>query len=136
VGGFPDRVIMDEDVLLCARLLRAGGSVAYCAEAMVWHGHSYTLRQHLQRYFDIGAFVSQAGQELDGAHTGREGLRYLRAQSSALARQRAWGAVGRGLVEAAAKWVGFQLGVCQRVLPTGIKRRLSLHAAFWREEHV
>jgi len=74
VGGFPERVIMDEDVLLCARLLCAGYRAAPQAEAAVYHSHHYTLSQQFKRYFDIGTFVSQAGEALEGAKTGEEGV--------------------------------------------------------------
>ena len=74
VGGFPERVIMDEDVLLCARPLCAGYRAAPQAEAAVYHSHHYTLSQQFKRYFDIGTFISQAGEALEGAKTGEEGV--------------------------------------------------------------
>jgi rhamnosyltransferase len=134
VGGFPDWVIMDEDVLLCARLLRAGYAVAYQAEAVVYHSHAYTLAQHFRRYFDIGTFVSQAGDVLQGARTGPEGMRYVWRQVRYLARRGEWLWIPAALVETAAKFAAFQLGLRQQHLPRALKQKLSLHAAFWDGE--
>jgi rhamnosyltransferase len=130
-GGYPEWVIMDEDVYLCATLLRAGQTVAYCAEALVWHSHNYTLKQQFSRLFDAGVFVQQAGAMLEGARVGGEGLRFVLSQLSYLARSGNWTWVPRGLLEAVVKYVAFQLGRHHVYLPRNINRALSMNKAFW-----
>jgi|WetSurMetagenome_2_1015567.scaffolds.fasta_scaffold116397_2 rhamnosyltransferase len=131
VGGFPERVIMSEDMLLCARLLRRGYTVAYEASAVVQHSHSLTLRQTLQRYFDIGVMRVQAGDLLAGARWHGQGLRFGREMFAYLVRSGAWTSLPRAGAEVLMKAVGVQLGRRHRCIPVAIKRRLSRHAGFW-----
>ncbi|MDD0826976.1 glycosyltransferase family 2 protein [Mannheimia cairinae] len=56
LGGFPNDVILAEDMYLAAKIVLAGYQVAYCAEATVYHSHNYTLCQEFKRYFDTGCF--------------------------------------------------------------------------------
>jgi rhamnosyltransferase len=53
VGGFSN-VLLGEDTLAASKMLARGHKIAYCAEAIVRHSHSYTLKQEFQRAFDTG----------------------------------------------------------------------------------
>ena len=53
VGGFPGDVIFGEDMFVATKMLKFGYKIAYAADAMVKHSHSYSLWQEFQRYFDI-----------------------------------------------------------------------------------
>lgn len=130
VGGFPDDVIMNEDMVLCARILGVGGAVAYCAEAVVRHSHDYTIGQQFRRYFDIGAFL--ASSPLVRGRSLGQGLRFARGQIAWCWRNGAKAWVPRYVVESAAKFLGIQLGKRQRWLPLWLKRRFSMHALHWR----
>lgn len=134
VGRFPDHVIMNEDMLLCARLLRAGHTVAYVPQAQVWHSHRYTLRQHMARYFDIGVFMARHGDELGAVATTGGGVRFLAGQLAWLARTRRWLALIPAVMQAAAKWLGYQLGRRYAVLPASLCRFLSLHHHWWTKQ--
>lgn len=134
VGGFADDVIMNEDMLLCADLLASGRSVAYQAEAVVAHGHCYSLKDSFGRYFDIGVFTRRAGARLAGARAGGAGVRFAVGQLCYLVHIGAWRWVPRTLVELAGKFAAFHLGRAEQYLPVGLKRRLSLHSQYWPRE--
>ena len=130
VGGFPSNVIMNEDMVLCARILDAGGAVAYTADAVVRHSHNYTIGQQFRRYFDIGAFL--ASSDLVRGRSLGHGFSFD-------CRQMAWcwhnGAktwIPRCAVESLAKFVAVNLGKRQRWFPRWLKRRFSMHAFHWR----
>lgn len=131
MGGYPDWVITDEDVYLCAQLLRAGHTVAYNAEAKVLHSHSYDLSQQFRRLFDVGVFVDQAGDMLAGAKTSGEGLRFVQHMTAHLAQQGSWGWILYSWLEVAIKFTAYQMGRRHRLLPLPLKRSLSLHRRFW-----
>lgn len=57
-GGFEHRTIFNEDMIFAGKLIQAGYSIAYVAEAKVVHSHNYTNRELFQRNFDLA--VSQA----------------------------------------------------------------------------
>lgn len=130
VGGFPGDVIMNEDMVICARLLRSGCRVAYCADAVVFHSHNYTLRQQFRRYFDIGAFLS--GNAEVGGRVGGEGLRFVRGQLGWCWRTGAKSWIPRCIVESGLKFTGMHLGKRHHLLPRWLKRRCSMHAYHWR----
>lgn len=132
VGGFPKRVVMNEDMVLCARLMRAGYGVKYAAEALVYHSHHYTLRQQFKRNFDIGSFTVQAGDLLENAPAGGEGLRLVLAQARYAIQEGSYLSLFTVFAEAAAKLAGFSIGRKERLLPVSIKRRLSMHGPFWQ----
>ena len=131
VGGFPEGVIVNEDMLFCARLLRAGHTVAYQSRAVVVHSHRYSLGQQFRRYFDIGVFFSQASDQLEGARPLRTGVRFARGQIRDLVRANAWAFVPRTVLECGLKFAGYRLGQYHKVLPTAVKSRLSRQKAYW-----
>ena len=131
VGRFDPTVIMNEDMLTCARLLRAGGAVAYQASAVVVHSHHYTLTEQFRRYFDIGVFFASVGDALTGARATGQGLRFARAQAAYLAHRgrRPW--LARAVVETGLKFMGVQMGRRWRWIPPSLRRKFSLHRGFW-----
>lgn len=131
VGGFPDWVIVNEDMVLCAKLLQAGHTIAYQAEAQVNHAHDYTLAQVFRRYFDIGVFMHQAREVLVGAKSGGEGLRFARAQITYLWQHNARRWIPRSIIELPLKWVAFQMGRRSHLLPPRLKRQFSAQKAYW-----
>ena len=130
VGGFPGDVIMNEDMVLCARILAAGGAVAYASDACVRHSHDYTLAQQFRRYFDIGAFLSTS--DLVRGKLGGHGTSFALGQVRWCWRNgaRAW--IAHCIVESGLKFIAVTLGKCQHWLPRRLKRRLSMHAFHWR----
>jgi len=131
VGGFPEGVIMNEDMLLCAKLLRGGYTVAYESAAVVYHAHRYTIGRTLRRYFDIGIFRAQAGPLLAGAAWTGQGFRFTAGLFGYLLRSGAWTSLPRAASETFVKLAGVQLGRCHRWIPGPLKQRLSLHRVFW-----
>lgn len=131
VGGFPEDVIMNEDMTLAAKLLEAGYKTKYVAEAEVIHSHDYTLKQQFRRNFDVGAFFADAGPLLAGASVNGEGLRFVREQLRYVLRHGRADLIPLVIIEAAAKFSAFQLGKRHRYLPIAIKKRLSMHNYHW-----
>jgi len=134
VGGFPEDVIMNEDMTLAARLLRAGHTIRYVAEAEVMHSHDYTIQQQFRRNFDVGTFFADAGPELGGASVGGEGLRFVREQLKYVLRHGRPDLLPLVIVEAAAKFTAFQLGKRHRLLPKSVKKYLSMHSYHWDQQ--
>lgn len=132
--GFPSDVIMNEDMALAAKILGGGYAIKYVAEAAVRHSHTYSLRQQFRRNFDVGAFFAEAKGELGQVKTAGEGLRFVVGQIRYAARHNALHLLPSILLEAAAKFTGFQLGKRHRLLHVGLKRRLSMHSYHWSQE--
>ncbi len=131
VGGFSDEVIVNEDMYFCALLINNGFSVAYQAEAVVYHSHNYTLSQLFKRYFDIGVFFYQAKTLLQNIQPNREGIRYIRQTVHELELMGAYSWIPRVFAESLIKYSAFQLGLRYRLFPRVVNSRLSGQSYFW-----
>jgi rhamnosyltransferase len=131
VGGFPSDVILGEDMSVAARLLMAGKSVAYVADACAHHSHNYSVMQEFRRYFDTGVFHARSPWLLAefGSASG-EGLRFVRSELVYLWRH-APGWIPSALVRTAAKLIGYRLGCLESHWPLWVKRSCSMHKGFW-----
>ena len=56
VSWFKDGLIVGEDSYAGAKILLQNYALAYCANAKVYHSHSYSIIEEFKRYFDIGVF--------------------------------------------------------------------------------
>lgn len=130
-GGFPTRVILNEDMVLASKLIAKGYRVAYQPQAVVYHSHRYSLLQQFQRYFDIGVSLNRNRNILKMAGPDREGLRFLKYEMSCLAREGAWVWIPYVCAEALAKYAGFRLGLGEDRIPWRFKQALSMHKHFW-----
>jgi rhamnosyltransferase len=133
LGGFRADLILGEDMEFAARAVKAGYANLYCATAPVYHSHDYSVGQTLRRYFDLGAFDDTSAWMRDqfGSHIG-EGLRYILSEIGYLAKCEPL-QIPRAVFQTTAKLVGYRLGRIQGVLPTAIKRRLSMQPSYWRQ---
>jgi rhamnosyltransferase len=132
-GGFRDDLILGEDMEFAARAVMAGYENVYCATAVVFHSHDYTVRQTLERYFDIGVFDGRNAWLRDafGSHRG-EGLRFAKSELRFLIARAPW-QIPRALLHTAAKLVGYRLGRIENAIPKSLKRLLSMQPSYWRE---
>lgn len=127
---YREDVVMSEDAFWCRAALEQGWAVAYAADAVVWHSHSYALRDVFRRNFDTGASVAS---ELGGRR--RDLLAYeldhLARGSAALLR----GGEAHWLPYFAAHEVvrsmGVGLGSQWRRLPQRAVQKMSLHGYHW-----
>jgi rhamnosyltransferase len=132
LGGFRSDLILGEDMEFAARAIQAGYASVYCATAPVFHSHDYTMMQVVERYFDIGVFDERNSwmREQFGSHRG-EGLRFVASELRYLAAQAPLD-IPRALVQTAAKLAGYRLGRLESLLPTAIKRKLSMLPTYWQ----
>jgi rhamnosyltransferase len=132
VGGFPRDVVFGEDTITAAKLLLARWKIAYVAEALVYHSHSYTWLQEFKRYFDIGVLHAKEGWLLDefggaageGGRFVRSEFRYLWVSSKKL--------IPSALIRTGIKFAGYKLGSLEEKLSPQWKRRLSMNPGFWK----
>ncbi|MFA7669304.1 MAG: glycosyltransferase [Burkholderiaceae bacterium] len=132
LGGFPERVILSEDMYLAARAVLDGCKVAYVSEACVRHSHNYSPLEEFRRYFDIGVFQADHGWigEEFGAAEG-EGLRFVKSEARhLLAQAPLW--LPRACLHNALKILGYRLGHHYNHLPTTWRQHLSMQPRYWR----
>lgn len=128
MGKFQAPVIFNEDLFMSARCILSGFKVAYCAEAIVYHSHNYSIMQQLRRYFDNGVSMSCNSWMLPYSGVGKAGSGLVKQQLKALLNSRQWLHIPRLIIESGAKLIGYKLGLHFRSLPSFIRRKLSMHA--------
>jgi rhamnosyltransferase len=111
VGGFPEDVVMFEDMLLAARLLEKGYNIMYTPEARVIHSHNLSLGQQFRRYLDAGATFKRHPWFLALSGSGREGWAFLLEELRYLARVRKYHWIPYALAEAGFKFCGYTMGL-------------------------
>lgn len=131
VGGFPEQTILNEDMMLAAKLITKGYKVAYTPGAAVWHSHNYSSLQQFNRYFDIGVFFSMNRQIFNGINNEGEGLRFLKGQLSYLFKNGYYRWMPYAMAITAAKYVGYRMGLTEKYLPLSLKKSLSMNRNFW-----
>jgi rhamnosyltransferase len=131
VGGFPERIVMNEDMVLAAKLILRGYKVAYVPEAAVRHSHNYSITQQFRRYFDIGASLSMNRWLLEYARAEGEGFRFVKEQLAWLLHHRHYRWIPHALALTIAKYAGYKLGLMEKRLPVSLKKRFSMHRLFW-----
>ena len=110
VGGFPD-VPACEDMYVGAKLLQAGYTLVYAAEAQVYHSHEYGLWENFYRYYITGGFHKQQSwirQVFGGSE--REGMRLLRYQIRAARKMGGWPTVASLIGENCIRYAAYCLG--------------------------
>jgi rhamnosyltransferase len=131
VGGFPSNVIMGEDTVTGAKVLLNGWQIAYVANAVVRHSHSYSLTQEFRRYFDIGVLHSRESwlvEEFQQANG--EGARFVSSEVEYLGANSPW-LIPSAFIRTVLKLIAYKLGWLERRLPLAAKRRMSMHKTFW-----
>lgn len=132
IGGFPESIIMGEDIAIAAKLILMDYQVSYCAEAKVYHSHDYTIKEEFKRYFDIGTFHEQLSTLLKPfMRTRSEGFNYVLDEWKYLIKKRQFLIIPYQMLKVFAKYVGYRLGRYHRHMPNKINQVLSMHSLFW-----
>jgi len=135
VGVFKDNLILGEDVYSGAKMILAGYSLAYVADAKVYHSHSYTVWQEFKRYFDIGVFhkceswILEEFGKLEG-----EGIKYIKSEVQYLLDNKAWYLLPEWFVRNGMKYLGYKLGARYDKLPMWIVKKMSMHYHWWNKK--
>lgn len=131
IGGF-EKVLLGEDTVATAKILRKGHRIAYCAEAIVHHSHDYTLKEEFRRSFDTGLARKGFAELIEcGSSDTKRGAGYMKAMIFELARTAPW-LLPYALAHAISKWGGYQIGAMSVKAPAWFKRALSSQSYYWK----
>lgn len=132
-GGFVSPTIFNEDMFMAARLVLSGKKIAYCAEAIVYHTHSYTVKQQFKRYFDNGLSMRSQQWILPYAKATKAGTGLVKRQLIGLAKANKLYLVPLLVIESAAKFIGYKLGMNVHRIPKLLARKLSMHTLIFEQ---
>lgn len=132
IQGFRS-VILGEDTLAAAELLKKGHKIAYVAEAEVKHSHNYSLREEFCRYFDTGLMRKEyesilhcgSGDHKRGSEFSRQMLQILYKKHPHL--------LPYGFFHLLSKWAGYKIGQKCLNAPRFLKKAFSSQKYYWEE---
>ena len=131
IGNFPEHVILCEDTYVAAKMVLAGWKVAYCADAKVYHSHNYTIMQEFRRYFDTGVFHAEEPwiRKSFGVAEG-EGKRFVLSEVCYLLHHK-FLLLPEMIARDGMKFLGYRLGIKEKSLSNGLKRKISMNPRYW-----
>ena len=111
LGGFPENIIMFEDLIFAAKAILKGYKIAYVPEAKVWHSHNFSLLQQFRRYQDAGISLLNNSWIFEYTKANKEGVEFLKRQIVYLSRNHQYQWIPYAIAESAFKFAGFWLGL-------------------------
>jgi len=127
---FDPHLIMGEDQQVARDLLRAGFGIAYAADSLVRHSHSYTSPQTFRRYFDSAVANRDLFPPGSARTHNRQALRgHMRRVGNLLRHQPAllpllfW--------DTLLKILAVSLGHHYKRIPRSVCEKLSMHRYYW-----
>ncbi len=133
LGGFPESIIFGEDMYFAAKAILSGYKVGYCANAMAYHSHNYSLWEDFKRYFDIGVFHKKEDWIREKFNSlGGEGVKYFKAEIVYMFEKHGFMEVIKSFIRNGVKYLAFQLGIHYTKLPFFIVRNFALNKNYWK----
>ncbi|BBI36172.1 glycosyltransferase family 2 protein [Cohnella abietis] len=131
VGGFPEPIISNEDMIFAAKCILQGYSIVYTPKASVVHSHHFTLMQQFRRHFDIGVSLRMNEWLFQYAKPEGEGVRLIKTQLKHLMTARLWMWIPRWAAETVVKYSGYRLGLSYKRIPRKMLKKCSMQRSFW-----
>ncbi len=131
MGGFERKTIFNEDMILAGKMIQAGYRIAYAADAMVWHSHSYSCVKQLKRNFDLGVSQADHPEIFSMASSTGEGIRLVKQTASWLIRSAHAALLPKLILDSGCKYLGYFLGRRYRKLPRKLILKLTDNRMYW-----
>lgn len=130
-GGFIERAIFNEDMIMTAKLLKAGYKCVYAAEAKVVHSHNYNCIEQFKRNFDVAVSQVENPDVFGGIKSESEGIKLVKMTAAYLVKIRKPWLVPVLIMKSSFKYLGFKIGQKYRQLPQKLVVKLSSNPKYW-----
>lgn len=132
LGGFVRSTIFNEDMIYAAGLIEAGYSIAYAANAKVFHSHNYGCIAQLKRNFDLGVSQAQHPEIFEKYPSESEGIRMVKQTAAHVIEiHRPWLLVPL-FFQSGFKYTGYMLGKNYRRLPAKMISVCTMNKNWWK----
>ncbi|HKL99319.1 MAG TPA: glycosyltransferase [Mobilitalea sp.] len=132
LGGFVERTIFNEDMIMAFGIIGTGYKIAYAAEAKVIHSHRYSYLQQLTRNFDLGVSHRQYSELFSSVKSESEGIQLVKKSMKYLVEQKKYLMLPDLILNSAFKYLGYLLGSHYDILPESLIIRCSMNKAYWK----
>lgn len=133
LGGFVERAIFNEDMIMAGQMIYAGYRVAYVSSAQVIHSHNYGCIQQFQRNFDLAVSQKDHPEIFKSVKSEEEGIRLVFKTAKYLLRiKKPWLLVPL-VVKSGFKYLGYKFGMNYDKLPLKMIKRCSMNPGYWEK---
>lgn len=133
MGGFVDKTIFNEDMLMAAAMVQADYHIAYVAEARVIHSHNYSYLQQFTRNFDLGVSHKQYEKVFKQFSSEAEGIKLVKKTLNYLIEKKHYHLIPDLILTSGFKFAGYQLGKRYNLLPAKLVKTLSMNKSYWKD---
>ncbi|TAH67599.1 MAG: glycosyltransferase [Anaerolineaceae bacterium] len=133
LGGFVQRTIFNEDMIMAHAMIMAGYKIAYQAKAKVVHSHIYSYLQQFSRNFDLGVSHRQYADVFLGVSSETEGIRLVKSTLQYLIRHKKYLLIPELILCSGFKYLGYKLGVNYNKLPEGFVKHCTMNRSYWKD---
>lgn len=131
LGGFEEKMIFNEDMVMAAKIIQSGYKVAYEAEAKVIHSHNYNCLQQFKRNFDLAVSQADYPQIFEEVKSENEGIRLVKETARYLIRIKKPWLIFSLVVKSGCKFFGYRMGKQYKKLPRWVIRHCTMNPRYW-----
>lgn len=131
LGGFAEKAIFNEDMIMAGQLIYAGYRVAYASSARVVHSHNYGCMQQFRRNFDLAVSQKDHPEIFKGIKSEEEGIRLVLKTAKYIINTRKPWLLLSLVVKSGFKYIGYKLGMNYHKLPIRFVKWCSMNPRYW-----
>lgn len=131
IGGFPEKTILNEDMIISSRLILKGKKVHYAAKAEVIHSHDYTYIQQFKRNFDIAVSLVENEEITKYAKSETEGVKYVKEAIKNLLNNKKAYLIPHLIVDSGFRFLGYKAGQNYKRIPIKLVKKMSMHSFYF-----
>ena len=130
VNGFPEKTIMNEDMIISSKLIFSDKRVFYASKARVIHSHQYTYMQQFKRNFDVGVVFVDSSEYFNGVKSESEGIKYVKQSAKYLIK------IGKAhlIIDSGFRFIGYKAGKSYKKMPMKLVKKMSMHSFYFNNK--
>ena len=137
LGRFKEGLILNEDMIYAACVLKSGKKLMYSAAAVVYHSHDYSARQQFERNFDIAVSQLMYKEYFEGLKSESEGIKLVKKTALHLIKKGKLLSVFKLVYISGAKYLGYKKGKNYPKLTKEQRIKCSMNKSYWeRDEYA
>ncbi len=131
LGGFVTKTIFNEDMIMAAGIIHAGYSIAYSAQAKVYHSHVYSCLQQFKRNFDLAVSQKQYDHIFSSVKSEDEGIKLVKQTLDYLIKSKQYKRIPDLILQSGFKYLGYKAGKNYELFPKNLVKKLSMNSSYW-----
>ena len=131
MGGFIHKTIFNEDMIMASKMIESGKTIAYAADAAVWHWHDYRAMEQLHRNFDLAVSQVDYGGLFLKVKSESEGIKMVISTLKHLVLKGKIHLMPKYIIDSGCKYIGYKLGRNYKKLPKWMILKLTMNPTYW-----